>query len=85
MTPMHTHTPVPNEKLSGWYFCIQHCKYVLQDRIRVAEHNGWSSEYDHAHLERLEDIEVFLKMSWDVYMDSLLDAAKAAMGGRDDG
>ncbi|MFZ9655098.1 MAG: hypothetical protein ACO29V_05610 [Limnohabitans sp.] len=74
-------TPVPNDKLSGWYFMLQHCKYVLQDRINTAEINGWGSDYDRAHLERLEDMEQFVKMSWDAYMDSLLDRAKAAVHG----
>jgi hypothetical protein len=82
---MDTHTPVPNEKLSSWYFAIGHCKYVLQDRIATAEANGWGTDYDQAHLERIEDIEMFLKMSWDAYMDSLLGRAKVAMEGRDDG
>lgn len=72
-------TPMPNDKLSSWYFMLQHCKYVLQDRISTADIKGWNSEYDRAHLERLVDMEQFLKMSWDAYMDSLLNTAKTAM------
>lgn len=72
-------TPIPNEKLSGWYFMLEHCRYVLQDRIETAERMGWGTDYDRAHLERLEDLEQFVKMSWDTYMDSLLDCAKGAL------
>lgn len=68
-------TPLPNEKLSSWYFTVQHCKYILQERIRVAEADGFDPQYDKQHLERLEELDMFLKMSWDAYMDDLLDRA----------
>lgn len=79
---MITETNVPNAKLSGWYFTVQHCKYLVEQRIAETEAQGWNAQYDRHHLERLEDMELFLKMSWDFYMDSLMDMAKFAMAPR---
>ena len=44
---------------------------LLQDRIDQNEALGVLSSYDKRQLERLEDMEMFLQMSWDVWMGGL--------------
>lgn len=76
---MNTTTPVPNSKLSGWYFSLAHCRYIIEQRLKHFESQGWDTSYDRAHLERITDMEQFVKMSWDAYMDSLMDRANGAL------
>jgi len=68
---MNTHTPVDNFKLSPWYFAVHWASRMLQDKIVEAEKNGFNPTYDIHQLEQLEDLEQFLKMSWDEWMGSI--------------
>ena len=67
----HT-TQIDNTKLSVWYYAVLAAKAVLQQKITEIEEAGIvSPSFYIARLEELEDLEQFLKMSWDQWMDSL--------------
>ena len=66
----HT-TLIDNLKLSRWYYAVRWSKEVLQQKIARLETEGYlDPSFDIARLEELEDLEQFLKMSWDQWMDS---------------
>ena len=68
---MITHTKLANENLSSWYFAVRYASLVFQQRINDLEQLGLNCTYDHHSLKNLHELEQFLKMSWDTYMDSL--------------
>ena len=68
---MATQTSVPNEKLSVWYFAVRYSILRTEQAIKDREALGLSSSYDELQLEQLRDLEQFLKMSWDVWMDDM--------------
>ena len=70
-TIMATHTSVPNEKLSVWYFAVRYSILRTEQAIKDREALGLSSSYDELQLEQLRDLEQFLQMSWDVWMDDM--------------
>ena len=68
---MATQTSVPNEKLSVWYYAVRYSILRTEQAIKDREALGLSSSYDELQLEQLRDLEQFLKMSWDVWMDDM--------------
>ena len=70
-TTMATQTSVPNEKLSPWYFAVRYSILRMEQAIRYSQELGLSTTYDEHQLEQLRDLEQFLKMSWDVWMDDM--------------
>ena len=70
-TTMATHTSVPNEKLSVWYYAVRYSILSTEQTIKYTQELGLSSAYDELQLEQLRDLEQFLKMSWDVWMDDI--------------
>ena len=70
-TTMATQTSVPNEKLSVWYFAVRYSILRTEQAIKDRENLGLSSSYDELQLEQLRDLEQFLQMSWDVWMDDM--------------
>jgi hypothetical protein len=70
-TTMATQTSVPNEKLSVWYFAVRYSILRTEQTIKYIQELGLSSAYDELQLEQLRDLEQFLKMSWDVWMDDM--------------
>jgi hypothetical protein len=68
---MAIRTDIPNEKLSPWYFAIGWARQTVIQEIKRAQALGLSTAYDERHLVQLDDMEQFLKMSWDVWMDDL--------------
>jgi len=68
---MDTHTSFPSEKLSLWYFSVRWAIYHVESSIARRVEQGFSTTYDEQQLVRLQDLEQFLKMSWDVWMDEL--------------
>ena len=64
-------TELPNEKLSPWYFAVKYATMVLQQRIELGKEKDWDTSYDQYTLEKMQDLEQFLKMSWDYWMDEL--------------
>lgn len=69
---MATTTNLPNEKLSAWYYAVQWGKYHVEQSIERSRQMGFASSYDEHQLRHLEDLEQFLKMSWDQWMESLV-------------
>ena len=65
------HTPVENTNLSPWYFAVNWGIITLQQKIADMEAMGLSPIYDINQLEKLQDLEQFLKMTWDERMDAL--------------
>ena len=59
-------------KLSRWYYAVLASKAVLQDKITELESNGYvNPAFYMDKLQDLEDLEMFLKMSWDEWLASL--------------
>ena len=65
------HTPVENTNLSPWYFAVNWGIITLQQKIADMEAMGLNPAYDIYQLEKLQDLEQFLKMSWDQWLDRL--------------
>ena len=65
------HTPVENTKLSPWFFAVNWGILTLQQKIADMEAMGMNPIYDIAQLEKLQDLEQFLKMSWDAWLDRM--------------
>lgn len=74
---MATHTSLPNEKLNPWYFAVRWASMCLQDKIRRSKELGYSTQYDEYHVQHLEDMEQFFKMSWDMWLEELSASAPA--------
>lgn len=70
-TTMATQTSVPNEKLSVWYFAVRYSILRTEQTIKYSRELDLSTSYDELQLEQLRDLEQFLKMSWDVWMDDM--------------
>jgi hypothetical protein len=66
---MATHTSLPNEKLSPWYFATRYAAMVLQRDIALADEKEWPCEYDKRQLKVLLELEEYLDSSWKVWMD----------------
>jgi len=59
-------------KLSSWYYAVLASKAVLQQKITELEGDSFFSPAFYIDkLEDLEDLEMFLKMSWDEWLASL--------------
>ena len=63
------YTKVENTKLSPWFFAVNWGILTLQRKIVDMEELGLNPIYDIRQLENLQDLEQFLKMSWDEWMD----------------
>jgi len=66
-----TYTKLDNHKLSPWYFAVHWTVIGLRQKIADAEATGMDPTYDMRQLEQLQDLEQFLKMSWDQWMDNI--------------
>jgi len=66
-----TCTKVDNTKLSPWYFAVHWSAIQLQEKIVDSERLGVDPTYDMLQLQQLQDLEQFLKMSWDQWMDGI--------------
>jgi len=62
------HTQIENTKLSPWYFAVNWGILTLQQKIAEMEARGQDPIYDIKQLEKLQDLEQFLKMSWDMWL-----------------
>lgn len=63
---------VDNTNLSPWYYAVGWARQSLHAQIRRYAELGLNTSYDEKQLERLVELEQFLKMSWDEWMESLL-------------
>ena len=65
------YTKVENTKLSPWYFGVNWAIITLQQKIALSEERGFDTAYDVRQLQLLQDLEQFLKMSWDQWLDAI--------------
>jgi hypothetical protein len=56
-------------KLCGWYFAIGWARIRVQQRIDEAKGYGWETNYEDQQLERITEMEQFIKMTWDQVLD----------------
>ena len=68
---------VNNSDLSPWYYAVGWAKHTLQLQITRYNGLGLNTSYEEKQLERLVELEQFLKMSWDQWMESLLSSETA--------
>jgi hypothetical protein len=68
---------VDNNDLSPWYYAVGHARHSLQMQIIRYKGMGLNTNYEEKQLERLLELEQFLKMSWDQWMESLLPSETA--------
>jgi len=68
---MVTHTQIPLENLSVWYFAVRWSRTNLEATIEKAEALGLSSKYDRMQQERLQELELYLQTTWDTCMDDM--------------
>jgi hypothetical protein len=66
-----THTQLENTKLSPWYFAVHWSVIQLQEKVAEMERLGVDPTYDIRQLRQLQELEQFLKMSWDQWMDAI--------------
>jgi hypothetical protein len=76
--PIDTHTPVPNDKLSKWFFAVQHAQFLIQQRVVQTHMQDGDASYDMRQLATLDDLAMFLSMSWNAWLDQLEDSAGGA-------
>ena len=65
------HTRIENTKLSPWYFAVNWAIITLQQKVALSEERGFDTAYDIRQLQQLEDLQQFLKMSWDQWLDAI--------------
>ena len=63
---------VSNTDLSPWYYAVGYARHSLQMQVIRYRELGLKTNYEEKQLERLVELEQFLKMSWDQWMESLL-------------
>ena len=68
---------VDNTNLSPWYYAVGWARQSLQAQVRRYSELGLNTSYDETQIERLIELEQFLKMSWDEWMESLLPSETA--------
>lgn len=69
---MAIQTNLPTDRLSTWYFAVRWGRYHIEQSIQRAKEAGFDPAYDEHQLQQLEDLEQFLKMTWDEWMDELV-------------
>jgi hypothetical protein len=62
-------TLIDNEKLMPWYHAVHWAGLVLQQHIKQLEAADLDATLHRKRLAELTDLEQFLSMSWDVWMD----------------
>jgi hypothetical protein len=65
-------------KLSSWYFSVHWARLALEQRIEHCRELSLPTNYDEYQAQQLLDLEQFLKMSWDQWMDRI-EASQAAL------
>ena len=62
---------VSRSNLSPWYYAVSWSRHTLQAQINRYKEMGLNTAYDEKQLQQLIELEQFLKMSWDQWMDDL--------------
>lgn len=73
---MKTTFDLPTEKLTQWHYAVSWVKIVLQQKIDRMQEYNITCTYDQEKLEVLEDLDMFLQMSWNEFMDNICKTAQ---------
>ena len=55
--------------LCPWYFAVSWARLRVQQSVRQAKEYGWNNNYEEIQLQRLIELEQFIKMTWDQVLD----------------
>lgn len=55
--------------LCPWYFAVGWARLRVQQSVRQAKEYGWNNNYEEIQLQRLIELEQFIKMTWDQVLD----------------
>ena len=55
--------------LCPWYFAVGWARLRVQQSVRQAQEYGWNNNYEEIQLQRLIELEQFIKMTWDQVLD----------------
>jgi hypothetical protein len=55
--------------LFSWYFALGWARIRVQQRVDEAKGYGWNTNYEELQLQRLVEMEQFIKMTWDQVLD----------------
>ncbi len=61
--------PEMRSKLLGWYFGVSWARAHIEHNVEQFKQWGIPNQYEEQQLERLLDLEQFLKMTWDQAME----------------
>jgi hypothetical protein len=62
---------LPSEHLSSWYFAVRWARLFLEQDAARLKQSGWDTSYTDTNIEKLQQLESFLDVSWDAYMEWL--------------
>jgi hypothetical protein len=68
---------VDNLNLSPWYYAVSWARHSLQAQVNRYSELGLNTAYDEKQVAQLLELEQFLKMSWDQWMESVLPSETA--------
>lgn len=68
---MITHTQIPVEKLTPWYYAVMNARITYELRIQDAQERGLLCSYDKLQLEALVDMEETFLAAWNTWMEDL--------------
>lgn len=77
---MVTQINLPSEKVSSWYFSVHWAKLVLKNKIELHTTYGWPTDYDQQHVDRLQELEAFLKAAESAWFDDIASTCLHAVG-----
>jgi hypothetical protein len=77
---MVTQINLPSEKVSSWYFSVHWAKLALENNIERNTAYGWPTEYDQQHVDRLQELETFLKAADTAWFDEIASTCLHAVG-----
>jgi hypothetical protein len=55
--------------LCPWYFAVGWARLRVQQSVHQARKYGWNNNYEEIQLQRLIELEQFIKMTWDQVLD----------------
>jgi len=69
---------LPTDKLTQWHYAVNWARLVLQEKVQRFAELDVDASYDREKLEQLEDLDMFLVMSWDSHMDQICNVVQEA-------
>jgi hypothetical protein len=62
---------LPSENLSSWYFAVRWARMTMEHESAKQKELGWDTSYTDDNVGKLLQLETFLNVSWDAYMEWL--------------